>query len=65
MQIEGFKIIWPEGKKAGDEIEISLKPGEDHIIVLRRTESKSAWNLTNRTSDREMADNELITKVKE
>lgn len=36
-KLEGCEAIWPVQQGKGGSFELNLKPGEEHIIVLRRT----------------------------
>lgn len=64
-ELAGLEIVWPEGKRSGDDIEIDISPGEDHIIIVRRTGEMSSWSLSYRTHAREFSHEELVQKAKE
>ena len=36
--IDGMEVIYPRPYKVGDPIDFELKPGEDHILLMRRFE---------------------------
>ena len=36
LKLQGFEIVWPEGKRTNENFEIDIPPGEEHIVILRR-----------------------------
>lgn len=65
VNLKGLEIAYPDGYQSGQEILIDLEPGEDHIIILRRTEGKCSYATSFRTHARELSDEELIQKAKD
>ena len=64
-QLEGLEIAWPEGKASGDNVEIDIDSGEDHIIVLRRVEGRCRYGLGYKVHPRELSNVELVQKAME
>jgi len=36
--VTGMEIVWPPNTKSGEPVSVSIPPGEDHIVVMRRIE---------------------------
>ena len=62
-QLDGFQQAWPIEKTP--DIELNLKPGEDHIIVLRRVEGSAAISYSYSTKERQRSDDDLIELAKQ
>ena len=39
-KVTGMEIVWPPNTKSGEPVSVSIPPGEDHIVVMRRIEGK-------------------------
>lgn len=36
-QLEGLEVVWPPLPEGEEDVEIDVKAGSDHVIILRRT----------------------------
>ena len=39
FELFGMEISWPIGKKADESFEMEIQPGDDFIVILRKTDS--------------------------
>lgn len=62
--LEGLEVLYPEMEDEQD-ILLSVPAGEDHIVVLRRTEASCKYGLQYMTHQRQLTDEEMMQGAKE
>ena len=55
-QLEGLEVVYPKIGDGGEEFELDISAGDDHIIILRRTENSCKYGLQYLTHERELTD---------
>ena len=55
----GLEVAYPEVVEDQD-INFTIQPGEDHIVILRRTENSCQYGLQYMTHPRPLSDNEMM-----
>ena len=60
--LKGLEINYP--KVEGQDVEIDIPPGGDHIIILRRIGDRCSYGLAYKTHPRELNDFEMIEQAK-
>ena len=58
--LQGLEVVSPElTGEEGIDVELDLPAGEDHIVILRRTESSCTYGLQYLTHPRQLSDEEV------
>ena len=57
--LEGLQVVYPPMDDEQD-IDFSIQPGEEHIVILRRTENSCTYGLQYMTHPRELSDEEMM-----
>ena len=57
--LQGLEVAYPELVDEQD-INFTIQPGEDHIVILRRTENSCQYGLQYMTHPRPLSDNEMM-----
>lgn len=57
-KLEGLEVVYPEG--IDEKIEISLKPNEEHVIILRRFANHCKYSTSYMTHNRRFTDEEMM-----
>ena len=56
--LQGLEVAYPD-LDGGQDINFTVQPGEDHIVILRRTENSCQYGLQYMTHPRPLSDNEM------
>lgn len=63
-QLDGLEVVYPAIKPDEEDIELEIPAGQDHIIILRRTENSCKYGLQYLTHQRKLSDDEMIEATK-
>lgn len=62
--LEGLEVVYPHMSPDEEDIEFTVQPGQDHIVVLRRTQNSCTYGLQYMTHPRELSDEEMMEMAK-
>ena len=58
--LEGLEVVYPLGVQAGESVEMDIEAGQDHVVILRRTEGACSFRLSRLTHERAYSDEEYV-----
>ena len=62
--LEGLEVIYPAMTNEED-IQLNIPAGEDHIVILRRTETSCKYGLQYMTHQRQLTDEEMMQNARD
>jgi hypothetical protein len=63
--LEGLEVVHPAlSGEEGTDVELDLQPGQDHVVILRRTQGSCTYGLHYLTHPRALSDEEIFEQTR-